>query len=100
MAEQPHDSWATDQRCVEAVHQYLRKHFPEHEIHDRRGDFKHIFTLYYSGSSAKLEIMRDFWDENHTPENIATVLDRWALPNNIRAAGNKPVAVWKHGIEK
>jgi hypothetical protein len=83
---------------IEAVRGYLQTAFPDHDIRDRsRRVTDHDFTVSRGGVSYRVTVKQTFLDD-HTPEEIACLLDDWRLVSSVRKAETACVIVGNGGI--
>ena len=88
----------TDPSKIDAVRSYLQITFPQHEIEDRsRGANGHDFTLSRGGSAYKVTVKRSFLDD-HTPEEIASLLQQWQTERALKKSETAGVIIGNGGL--
>ncbi len=89
-----------DQSKIAAVRSYLQKTFPGHDILDNpRVTGAHDFKIHRAGVSYTVTVKGIFLDD-HTPEEIDSLLQRWQLEREIRKSETAGVIVGNGGLSR
>jgi len=87
----------TDSSKIDAVRNYLQTTFPKHALTDKsRGANGHDFKLSREGSAYSMTVKRAFLDD-HTPEEIGGLLQRWQVERALRKSETAGVIVGNGG---
>ena len=88
----------TDPSKIDAVRSYLQAAFPRHALTDKaRGANGHDFKLVREGSAYTVTVKRSFLDD-HTPDEIASLLHRWQMERALKKSESAGLLVGNGGL--